>query len=194
MQFMADIMLTCESCGGKRFKPDVLDVRFRDKNIHDILEMTVDEAILFFSENDKTEGKKIGKKLMPLKDVGLGYVKLGQSSSTLSGGESQRIKLASFLAKEKDTPTLFIFDEPTTGLHFHDIRKLLDAINALISRGHSVLIIEHNPEVIKVADWVIDLGPEGGEMGGYKVFEGTPEGLVKCKESYTGQYLAGKLN
>lgn len=194
MQFMADILLTCESCGGKRFKPDVLDVRFKDKNIHEILEMTVDEAILFFSENDKTEGKKIAKKLMPLKDVGLGYVKLGQSSSTLSGGESQRIKLASFLAKEKDTPTLFIFDEPTTGLHFHDIRKLLDAINALISRGHSVLIIEHNPEVIKVADWVIDLGPEGGESGGYKVFEGTPEGLVRCKESYTGQYLTGKLN
>jgi excinuclease ABC subunit A len=129
-----------------------------------------------------------------LKDVGLGYVKLGQSSSTLSGGESQRIKLASFLAKEKEAPTLFIFDEPTTGLHFHDIRKLLDAINALISRGHSILIIEHNPEVIKVADWVIDLGPEGGEEGGYKVFEGTPEELVKCPESYTGQYIAGKLN
>jgi excinuclease ABC subunit A len=156
--------------------------------------MTVDEAITFFSENDKTEGKKIAKKLMPLYEVGLGYVKLGQSSSTLSGGESQRVKLASFLAKEKDTPTLFIFDEPTTGLHFHDIRKLLDAINALISRGHSILIIEHNPEVIKVADWVIDLGPEGGEEGGYKVFEGTPEDLVKCPNSYTGQYLAGKLN
>jgi excinuclease ABC subunit A len=193
MQFMADILLTCESCGGRRFKPDVLDVNFKGKNIHDILEMTVDEAIQFFSENNKTEGKKIAKKLMPLKDVGLGYVKLGQSSSTLSGGESQRIKLASFLAKEKDTPTLFIFDEPTTGLHFHDIRKLLDAINALISRGHSILIIEHNPEVIKVADWVIDLGPEGGEEGGYKVFEGTPEGLVKCRDSYTGQYLSGKL-
>jgi excinuclease ABC subunit A len=184
MQFMADILLTCESCGGKRFKPDVLDVLFKGKNIHDILEMTVDEAITFFSENDKTEGKKIAKKLMPLYEVGLGYVKLGQSSSTLSGGESQRVKLASFLAKEKDAPTLFIFDEPTTGLHFHDIRKLLDAINALISRGHSVLIIEHNPEVIKVADWVIDLGPEGGEEGGYKVFEGTPEDLVKCPNSY----------
>jgi excinuclease ABC subunit A len=193
MQFMADILLTCESCGGKRFKPDVLDVLFKGKNIYDILEMTVDEAITFFSENDKTEGKKIAKKLMPLYEVGLGYVKLGQSSSTLSGGESQRVKLASFLAKEKDAPTLFIFDEPTTGLHFHDIRKLLDAINALISRGHSVLIIEHNPEVIKVADWVIDLGPEGGEEGGYKVFEGTPEDLVKCPNSYTGQYLAGKL-
>ncbi|MCX6238077.1 MAG: excinuclease ABC subunit UvrA [Bacteroidia bacterium] len=193
MQFMADIHLTCESCHGKRFKADVLDVKFKEKSIYDILEMTVDEAILFFSENDKHEGKKIAKKLMPLQDVGLGYVKLGQSSSTLSGGESQRIKLASFLAKEKDTPTLFIFDEPTTGLHFHDIRKLLDAINALISRGHTVLIIEHNTEVIKVADWIIDLGPEGGEKGGYKVFEGTPEDIVKCEESYTGKYLVNKL-
>jgi excinuclease ABC subunit A len=193
MQFMADIHLTCESCNGKRFKADVLDVKFREKSIYDILEMTVDEAIVFFSEADKHEGKKIAKKLLPLQDVGLGYVKLGQSSSTLSGGESQRIKLASFLAKEKDSPTLFIFDEPTTGLHFHDIRKLLDAINALISRGHTVLIIEHNTEVIKVADWIIDLGPEGGESGGYKVFEGTPEKIVKCKESYTGKYLINKL-
>ncbi len=193
MQFMADIHLTCESCNGKRFKPDVLDVRFKEKNIYDILEMTVDEAITFFTEKDKSDGKKIAKKLMPLQDVGLGYVKLGQSSSTLSGGESQRIKLASFLAKEKDSPTLFIFDEPTTGLHFHDIRKLLDAINALISRGHTVLIIEHNTEVIKVADWIIDLGPEGGDMGGYKVFEGTPEEIVKCEESYTGKYLINKI-
>ena len=193
MQFMADIHLTCESCNGKRFKPDVLDVKFKEKNIFDILEMTVDEAIIFFSENDKHEGKKIAKKLLPLQDVGLGYVKLGQSSSTLSGGESQRIKLASFLAKEKDSPTLFIFDEPTTGLHFHDIRKLLDAINALISRGHSVLIIEHNTEVIKVADWIIDLGPEGGDAGGYKVFEGTPEEIVNCGDSYTGKYLINKI-
>ena len=193
MQFMADIHLTCESCNGKRFKPDVLDVKFKEKNIYDILEMTVDEAILFFSEKDKHEGKKIAKKLMPLQDVGLGYVKLGQSSSTLSGGESQRIKLASFLAKEKDSPTLFIFDEPTTGLHFHDISKLLDAINALISRGHTVLIIEHNTEVIKVADWIIDLGPEGGDAGGYKVFEGTPEEIIKCEASYTGKYLVNKL-
>ena len=193
MQFMADIHLTCESCNGKRFKPDVLDVRFKEKNIYDILEMTVDEAITFFTEKDKSDGKKIAKKLMPLQDVGMGYVKLGQSSSTLSGGESQRIKLASFLAKEKDSPTLFIFDEPTTGLHFHDIRKLLDAINALISRGHTVLIIEHNTEVIKVADWIIDLGPEGGDMGGYKVFEGTPEEIVKCEESYTGKYLINKI-
>jgi len=193
MQFMADIHLTCESCHGKRFKADVLDVKYKDKSIFDILELTVDEAITFFSEKDKHEGKKIAKKLMPLQDVGLGYVKLGQSSSTLSGGESQRIKLASFLAKEKDSPTLFIFDEPTTGLHFHDIRKLLEAINALISRGHTVLIIEHNTEVIKVADWIIDLGPEGGELGGYKVFEGTPEDIVKCEESYTGKYLLKKL-
>jgi len=193
MQFMADIHLTCESCHGKRFKADVLDVKYKEKSIYDILEMTVDEAIVFFSEKDKSEGKKIARKLMPLQDVGLGYVKLGQSSSTLSGGESQRIKLASFLAKEKDSPTLFIFDEPTTGLHFHDIRKLLDAINALISRGHTVIIIEHNTEVIKVADWIIDLGPEGGETGGYKVFEGTPEDIVKCEESYTGKYLVNKL-
>ena len=193
MQFMADIHLTCESCNGKRFKPDVLDVKFKEKNIYDILEMTVDEAIIFFTEKDKAEGKKIAKKLIPLQDVGLGYVKLGQSSSTLSGGESQRIKLASFLAKEKDYPTLFIFDEPTTGLHFHDIRKLLDAINALISRGHTVLIIEHNTEVIKVADWIIDLGPDGGDLGGYKVFEGTPEEIVKCDESYTGKYLVNKI-
>jgi excinuclease ABC subunit A len=190
---MADILLTCESCRGKRFKQDVLDVQFKGKNIYDILEMTVDDAIAFFSEYGKTEGKKIAKGLIPLQDVGLGYVKLGQSSSTLSGGESQRIKLASFLSREKDSPTLFIFDEPTTGLHFHDIRKLLQSINALISHGHSVLIIEHNAEVIKVADWIIDLGPEGGEKGGYKVFEGTPEGLIKCEASYTGKYLAGKI-
>lgn len=193
MQFMADIHLTCESCHGKRFKADVLDVKYKDKNIFDILEMTVDDAITFFSDKEKGEGKKIAKKLQPLQDVGLGYVKLGQSSSTLSGGESQRIKLASFLSREKESPTMFIFDEPTTGLHFHDIRKLLDAINALISRGHTVLIIEHNMEVIKVADWVIDLGPEGGDMGGYKVFEGTPENLAMCKGSYTGKYLAKKL-
>ena len=187
MQFMADILLTCESCGGKRFKSDVLDVTYRNKNIYDLLEMTVDESIDFF--NDKSTGKKIAKKLQPLQDVGLGYVHLGQSSSTLSGGESQRVKLASFLAKEKEGATLFIFDEPTTGLHFHDIRKLLDSMNALISRGHSILVIEHNPEVIKVADWVIDLGPEGGEKGGYKLYEGTPEGLGACATSYTGIFL-----
>jgi excinuclease ABC subunit A len=193
MQFMADIHLTCDSCHGKRFKADVLEVKFKGMSIFDILEMTVDEAITFFSEKDKTEGKKIAKRLLPLQDVGLGYVKLGQSSSTLSGGESQRIKLASFLTKEKDSPTLFIFDEPTTGLHFHDIRKLLDSINALISRGHTVIVIEHNTEVIKVADWIIDLGPEGGETGGYKVFEGTPEGIIQCEGSYTGRYMIRKL-
>ena len=187
MQFMADILLTCESCGGKRFKADVLDVNYRNKNIYELLEMTVDEAIEFF--NEKPTGKKIAKKLQPLQDVGLGYVHLGQSSSTLSGGESQRVKLASFLAKEKEGATLFIFDEPTTGLHFHDIRKLLDSMNSLISRGHTILVIEHNPEVIKVADWVIDLGPEGGEKGGYKLFEGTPEGLSACADSYTGVFL-----
>jgi excinuclease ABC subunit A len=187
MQFMADILLTCESCGGKRFKSDVLDVTYRGVNIYELLEMTVDEAIEFF--NDKTGGKKIAKKLQPLQDVGLGYVLLGQSSSTLSGGESQRVKLASFLAKEKEGATLFIFDEPTTGLHFHDIRKLLDSMNSLISRGHSILVIEHNPEVIKVADWVIDLGPEGGDHGGYKLYEGTPEGLAACPESFTGEFL-----
>jgi excinuclease ABC subunit A len=156
--------------------------------------MTVNQAIDFFSEKAKTTEKRIVKKLSPLQDVGLGYLKLGQSSSTLSGGESQRIKLASFLAKEKDSPTLFVFDEPTTGLHFHDIRKLLDAFNALISRGHSIIIIEHNLDVIKSADWIIDLGPEGGDMGGQIIFEGTPEKLIDCKESYTGQYLKPKLH
>ena len=189
MQFMADIQLTCESCGGKRFKADVLDVTYRSKNIYELLELTVDESIEFF--NEKTTGKKIAKKLQPLQDVGLGYVHLGQSSSTLSGGESQRVKLASFLAKEKEGATLFIFDEPTTGLHFHDIHKLLDSMNALISRGHTILVIEHNPEVIKVADWVIDLGPEGGDSGGYKLFEGTPEDLLKCDSSFTGSFLKG---
>ncbi|GET23450.1 excinuclease ABC subunit UvrA [Prolixibacter denitrificans] len=194
MQFMADISLTCESCGGKRFKQDILEVHYRDKSIYDVLEMTVNQAIDFFSEKAKTAEKRIVKKLRPLQDVGLGYLKLGQSSSTLSGGESQRIKLASFLAKEKDSPTLFVFDEPTTGLHFHDIRKLLDAFNALISRGHSIIVIEHNLDVIKSADWIIDLGPEGGDKGGNIVFEGTPEKLVECKESYTGEYLKPKLH
>ncbi len=193
MQFMADIVLQCESCHGKRFKDDVLDVKYRGKSIHDILEMTVNESIEFFSGSTATIEKRIVKKLKPLADVGLGYVKLGQSSSTLSGGESQRVKLASFLANEKDSPTLFIFDEPTTGLHFHDIKKLLNAFNALIKNGHSLIIIEHNMEIIKSADWVIDLGPEGGNNGGMVVFEGTPEELVKCKESYTGKYLKSYL-
>ncbi len=193
MQFMADIVLKCESCHGKRFKDDILEVRYRGKNIHDVLEMTVNESIEFFSESTATIEKRIVRKLKPLADVGLGYIKLGQSSSTLSGGESQRVKLASFLANEKNTPTLFIFDEPTTGLHFHDIKKLLNAFNALIKNGHSLIVIEHNMEIIKSADRVIDLGPEGGDRGGSVVFEGTPEELVKCKDSYTGRYLKSYL-
>ncbi len=192
MQFMADIVLTCEACHGKRFKDEILEVKYKDKNIHDILEMTVEEAIDFFDASGTIE-KRIVKKLKPLSDVGLGYIKLGQSSSTLSGGESQRVKLASFLANEKESPTLFIFDEPTTGLHFHDIRKLLDAFNALISNGHSLIIIEHNMEIIKSADHIIDLGPEGGDKGGNIVFEGTPEKLVKCKNSHTGKFLKNYL-
>jgi len=190
---MADIHLECESCKGKRFKDEILEVTFEEKNIYDILDLTVDEAIDFFNSHKSTSSKKIAKLLKPLQDVGLGYVKLGQSSSTLSGGESQRIKLASFLAKEKGSPSLFIFDEPTTGLHFHDIRKLLDSFNALIARGHSIIIIEHNLDVIKCADWVIDLGPEGGKDGGSIIFQGTPEDLVKVQESYTGIKLKDKL-
>jgi excinuclease ABC subunit A len=193
MQFMADVHLVCENCHGKRFKEEILEVSYEGKNIHDILELTVDEAITFFEAHDGTLEKSIARRLAPLSDVGLGYVTLGQSSSTLSGGESQRVKLASFLGGEKGNTTLFVFDEPTTGLHFHDIKKLLDAFHALIQKGHSILIIEHNPEVIKTADWVIDLGPEGGEEGGYIVFEGTPEKLVQCKKSYTGKYLKNKL-
>jgi excinuclease ABC subunit A len=194
MQFMADVHLVCDSCHGKRFKDDVLDVIFNGKNIYDILELTVDEAIEFFGSQKGTTEKAIARKLSPLADVGLGYVKLGQSSSTLSGGESQRVKLASFLGIEKtDIQLMFIFDEPTTGLHFHDIKKLLDAFNALIAKGHTIIIIEHNPEVIKTADWIIDLGPEGGDAGGFLVFEGTPEDLVKCDKSYTGKYLRKKL-
>ena len=193
MQFLADVFLVCESCNGKRFKEDILEVKYHDKNIDDILNLTVDEAIELFSHGKSSTEKKITKRLQPLKDVGLGYIKLGQSSSTLSGGESQRVKLASFLALEKDAPTLFVFDEPTTGLHFHDISKLLDSFNALISRGHSIIIIEHNLEIIKSADWIIDLGPEGGDKGGNLVFEGLPENLIKVKESYTGEALASKL-
>jgi len=193
MQFMADIYLQCESCKGRRFKDDILDIRYQGKNIHDILEMTVNEATDFFTKGKGKTEKKIVQKLQPLVNVGLGYVKLGQSSSTLSGGESQRVKLASFLAKEKAEPCLFIFDEPTTGLHFHDIHKLMDAFNALISRGHTLLIIEHNMEIIKCADWLIDLGPEGGNSGGNIVFEGTPEDATKCKDSYTGKFLKDKI-
>ncbi|MDR1172131.1 MAG: excinuclease ABC subunit UvrA [Bacteroidales bacterium] len=195
MQFMADVKLVCEACNGKKFKEEVLGVTYRDKNIYDVLELTVDEAIEFFDKTRKgTLEKRIVEKLKPLSDVGLGYVKLGQSSSTLSGGESQRIKLATFISKENSgQPTLFIFDEPTTGLHFHDIRKLLAAFNMLIENGHSVLVIEHNPDVIKCADWVIDLGPEGGKGGGNIVCQGTPETVAQCKKSHTGKYLKKKI-
>lgn len=187
MQFMADITLECEHCHGKRFKQEILDVLYREKSIHDILEMTVNQAIEFFSED--TACKKIVNRLRPLQDVGIGYVKLGQAGSTLSGGESQRVKLASFLAQENTQPTLFIFDEPTTGLHHHDITVLLKALNALISRGHTVLIIEHNPSIILAADHIIDLGKEGGDEGGTIVAEGTPEQIMECTDSYTGKAL-----
>lgn len=187
MQFMADITLECEHCHGMRFKQDILSVLYREKNIYDILEMTVNQAIEFFSEDAAC--KKIVNRLKPLQDVGIGYVKLGQAGSTLSGGESQRVKLASFLAQENAQPTLYIFDEPTTGLHHHDVAVLLKALNALISRGHTVLIIEHNPSVILSADHIIDLGKEGGDLGGYIVAEGTPEEIMQCADSYTGKAL-----
>ena len=190
MQFMADIFLPCESCGGRRFKQHVLDINYQEKNVADILELTIDEALNFFSNEPK-----IVARLQPLADVGLGYVHLGQSSNTLSGGEAQRIKLASFLVKGNQAKqTLFIFDEPTTGLHFHDIKKLLKSFDALISQGNSILVIEHNMDVIKCADWIIDIGPEGGDAGGQVVFEGTPEGIVAEPRSYTGQYLKERLN
>lgn len=185
MQFLADVHLTCESCGGKRFKEEVLDVKLNDKNIYDVLEMSVDEAITFFSGEKNLSGA-----IQPLSDVGLGYIKLGQSSDTLSGGEAQRVKLASFLGKSRaNGKILFIFDEPTTGLHFHDIKKLLASFNALIEQGHSIIVIEHNMDVIKSADWIIDLGPEAGDAGGHIVFAGKPEGLKKNKESYTAKYF-----
>jgi len=195
MQFMADLTLTCESCHGKRFKDDILEVRYRNANVYDLLEMTVNQAIEFFEKGKGSLEKKIIEKLKPLQDVGLGYIKLGQSSSTLSGGESQRVKLASFLLKENtDKPILFIFDEPTTGLHFNDIKKLLSAFDALIAKGHSIVLVEHNLEVIKCADWVIDLGPEGGDNGGHLIFSGTPEQLALMDNSYTGKFLSVKLN
>jgi len=191
MQFMADVHLLCEECKGNRFKDEILEVKFLDKNISDILNLTVDEALTFFTINQE---ERITKKIQPLQDVGLGYVKLGQSSSTLSGGEAQRIKLASFLSKgENSEKIIFIFDEPTTGLHFHDINKLLTSFNELIKKGHSVICIEHNLDVIKYADWIIDLGPEGGDKGGNIVFEGTPEDLIKNKTSFTAKYLKKKL-
>ena len=190
MQFMADLVLPCESCHGQRFKSEILDVRFHDKNVCDILDMTINQAIEFFVQHGQ---KRIVSLLKPLQDVGLGYIKLGQSSSTLSGGENQRVKLAYYLGMEKHKPTIFIFDEPTTGLHFHDIRKLLAAFDALIARGHTIIIIEHNLEVIKCADHVIDLGPEGGDAGGNLLAAGTPEEVAECKDGYTAQFLREKL-
>ena len=191
MQFMADLVLQCESCHGKRFKAETLEVKFQGQSIYDVLEMTVNQAIEFFNEHGQP---KIVKKLLPLQEVGLGYVKLGQSSSTLSGGENQRVKLAYFLSLEKTVPTIFVFDEPTTGLHFHDIKKLLEAFDSLISRGHTIVIIEHNLDVVKCADHVIDLGPEGGDRGGYLMAAGTPAEVAMCTESYTGQFLKEKLH
>ena len=190
MQFMADLVLECEACHGQRFKHDILEVRFHEKNINDVLNMTVSEAITFFGEYKQ---QAIVNRLKPLEDVGLGYIKLGQNSSTLSGGENQRVKLAYFIGQEKQEPTLFIFDEPTTGLHFHDIQRLLDAFKALIERGHTILVIEHNLDVIKCADYVIDIGPDGGDKGGSLVFAGTPEALIECKTSITGRYLKEKI-
>ena len=190
MQFMADLVLECEACHGQRFKHDILEVRFHEKNINDVLNMTVSEAITFFGEYKQ---QAIVNRLKPLEDVGLGYIKLGQNSSTLSGGENQRVKLAYFIGQEKQEPTLFIFDEPTTGLHFHDIQRLLDAFKALIERGHTILVIEHNLDVIKCADYVIDIGPDGGNKGGSLVFAGTPEALIECKTSITGRYLKEKI-
>lgn len=193
MQFMADITLECDACHGKRFKSDVLEVEYHGASIYDMLEMTVNQAIEFFEQHTGTQEKKIIRKLKPLQDVGLGYIKLGQTSSTLSGGENQRVKLAYYLGQEKQEPTLFVFDEPTTGLHFHDIKTLLKAFDALIAKGHTVVIIEHNMDVIKCADYLIDLGPEGGNAGGNLVCAGTPEEVALCAESYTGKYLKEKL-
>ena len=192
MQFMADVELVCEACGGKRFRDEILEVKYRGKSIYDVLEMTVDDAIAFFGEESKKNAtcRRIVERLQPLQDVGLGYIKLGQSSSTLSGGESQRVKLASFLTKDSaQGGVMFIFDEPTTGLHFHDISKLLAAFNALIQRGHTIVVVEHNMDIIKCADWIVDLGPEAGTAGGRVVFEGTPRELEKCTESHTGKFL-----
>ncbi|HAR19158.1 MAG TPA: excinuclease ABC subunit A, partial [Cytophagales bacterium] len=190
MQFMADIYLKCEGCDGKRFKQEILDVQFNGKNVHEILEMTVEESLDFFNKN-----KAIAEKMKPLSDVGLGYIRLGQSSNTLSGGEAQRVKLASYLNKgnERHENIMFVFDEPTTGLHFHDIKKLLVAINALIEQGNSVIVIEHNMEIIKCADWIIDMGLEGGEKGGEICFAGTPEEMVKLSGNYTADFLQKKI-
>ena len=195
MQFMADVSMVCEACGGKRFKPDILEVRYKGKNIDDMLNMSVEEAMEFFGSQDDPVAKRIAERLQPLVDVGLSYIKLGQSSSTLSGGESQRVKLAYFLsmndASSKSRPQriLFIFDEPTTGLHFYDVEKLLKSFDALIAKGHSIVVVEHNMDVIRAADWVIDLGPEAGDHGGELVFAGTPEQLRDVEGSYTARYL-----
>jgi excinuclease ABC subunit A len=189
MQFMADIFLPCEACNGNRFKQPVLDVTYQEKNVSEVLQMTIDEALEFFAKETK-----IINKLKPLQDVGLGYVQLGQSSNTLSGGEAQRIKLASFLIKGNNaSKTLFIFDEPTTGLHFADIKKLLKSFDALLEQGNTIIVIEHNMDVIKCADWVVDIGPGGGNNGGNLVFEGVPEDLLKKPESFTGQFLKERL-
>lgn len=194
MQFMADITVPCEECHGKRFKPEILEVQYLGKNIYDVLELTVDEAIEFFGQEDSAQCRRIVARLLPLQQVGLGYIKLGQSSSTLSGGENQRVKLAYYLSNEKAQPTMFIFDEPTTGLHFHDINTLLKSFNRLIEKGHTIIIIEHNLDVIKCADHIIDIGPEGGAQGGNLVVAGTPEQVAACQRSYTGKYLKQKLN
>ena len=193
MQFMADITIPCDECGGRRYQKEILDIEYRGKNIYDILEMTIDGAIAFFSETDGAQEKRIVKRLRPLADVGLGYIKVGQNSSSLSGGENQRVKLASFFADEAKEPTLYIFDEPTTGLHFNDIATLMKSFDRLIAMGHSVLIIEHNMDVIKCADHIIDIGPEGGDAGGTVVAVGTPEEIAACPESYTGRFLRDKL-
>ena len=190
MQFMADITLECQCCHGKRFKQDILEVKFAGKNISDVLEMSVSEAMMFFRDNGQAH---IADKLQVLENVGLGYIKLGQSSSTLSGGENQRVKLAYYISQEKQTPTMFIFDEPTTGLHLNDIPKLLNSFNTLIEHGHTVIVIEHHLDVIKCADYVIDMGPEGGEKGGEIVAVGTPEEICACNKSITGQYLKSKI-
>lgn len=189
MQFLADVTIECEQCHGKRFKPEVLEVKYKDRNIADILDMTVDEAIEFFAAEPR-----VVRRLLPLQEVGLGYIKLGQSSSTLSGGENQRVKLAYFLSQDHAGPTVFIFDEPTTGLHFHDIRLLLKAFDRLISMGHTIIVVEHNLDVIKCADHIIDMGPEGGENGGNVVATGTPEEISANSASITGQYLREKLS
>ena len=196
MQFMADVSMVCESCGGRRFKPDIPEVRYKEKNIDDILNMSVDDAISFFGAQEDPVAKRIAERLQPLVDVGLSYIKLGQSSSTLSGGESQRVKLAYFLSmsgemgsKSKPQRILFIFDEPTTGLHFYDVEKLLKSFDALLAKGHTIVVVEHNPDVIRAADWVIDLGPEAGDGGGNLVFAGTPEDLARCEGSHTAKYI-----